>query len=127
MAKAHNRRCAARWTGILRDCAQSGLKVAEFCRRRSIARPSFYAWRRRLVPLRLDVRAPTAPQSMSAPATLPVVPPFLPVLVSGPAPRPAHRTTLDLVLRGGRRATLSTDLPAEDLARLLGALEGLPC
>ncbi len=34
------------WREVLRRQAQSGLSVAEFCRREGMSQPSFYAWRR---------------------------------------------------------------------------------
>ena len=133
MARAHNPRCAARWTRILQDWAQSGLKVAEFCRRRSIARPSFYAWKRALgQPARVHpMPDPSPARTASVPLLTPAPPPFLPVRIT-PSTRPhrpdsAHHTTLELALRGGRHVILSTDLPVADLARLLGALEGMAC
>ncbi|MCK4415413.1 MAG: transposase [Candidatus Eisenbacteria sp.] len=39
---------AARWRGIVRGQAQSGLSVAAYCRRRRVPQSSFYAWRRKL-------------------------------------------------------------------------------
>jgi len=36
------------WRGVLERQAESGLKVADFCRQESVSAPSFYFWRRRL-------------------------------------------------------------------------------
>ena len=35
------------WHGVLKQQASSGLSIAAFCRKKSIAQPSFYAWRRK--------------------------------------------------------------------------------
>jgi hypothetical protein len=38
----------ALWREVLARQAESGLSVAEFCRREKLGQPSFYAWRRAL-------------------------------------------------------------------------------
>ena len=43
------RRHAAQWTRIIEAQRQSGLTVVEFCRRRGIAKATFWYWRKRLV------------------------------------------------------------------------------
>ena len=43
------RRKARRWTRIIEAQRQSNLTVVEFCRRRSIAKATFWYWRKRLV------------------------------------------------------------------------------
>ena len=35
------------WRGVLKQQSSSGLSIAAFCRKKSIAQPSFYAWRRK--------------------------------------------------------------------------------
>jgi hypothetical protein len=52
------RRKAARWTRVIEAHRQSNLTVVEFCRRRSIAKATFWYWRRRLV--RTEKREPVA-------------------------------------------------------------------
>ena len=37
-----------RWRELIAEQAQSGLNIAEFCRRREIAQASFFQWRRKL-------------------------------------------------------------------------------
>lgn len=37
-----------RWRGVIESQAESGLSVAEFCRRHDVSPASFYAWRKRL-------------------------------------------------------------------------------
>ena len=43
------RRKAARWAKIIEAQRQSSLTVVEFCRRRGIAKATFWYWRKRLV------------------------------------------------------------------------------
>lgn len=43
------RRKAARWTRVIEAHRQSNLTVVEFCRRRRIAKATFWYWRKRLV------------------------------------------------------------------------------
>jgi len=62
------------WRGVLRRQTQSGMNVAEFCRRESISGPSFYSWRRKLK--ERDARSQQAnqqPQAVSAGQLLPVM------------------------------------------------------
>ncbi len=35
------------WRDVLKQQSSSGLSIAAFCRKKSIAQPSFYAWRRK--------------------------------------------------------------------------------
>jgi hypothetical protein len=44
-----SRRTAAQWTRIIEAHRQSDLTVVEFCRRRRIAKATFWYWRKRLV------------------------------------------------------------------------------
>ena len=39
---------ASHWRSVLERQANSGISVAEFCRRESISAPALYAWRRKL-------------------------------------------------------------------------------
>lgn len=43
------RRNAARWSRVIEAQRRSDLTVAEFCRRRGIAKATFWYWRKRLV------------------------------------------------------------------------------
>lgn len=38
----------AYWRGVLKQQAESGLNIADFCRQESVSAPGFYAWRRKL-------------------------------------------------------------------------------
>ena len=65
-----------RWRGLLRQQAESGLSVAEFCRRRDVSEASFYQWRKRLRVEPLTAEALSRPASAGA---------FLPLSVVGTA------------------------------------------
>lgn len=103
---------AAYWRGVLDAWRRSGMSVAAFCRRRDLAEPTFYAWRRRLK------RA--GPPSAPAPAFVPVR------IVPTPAPF-AGRAIVELTLRGGRVMRVHADFTPHSLAALAAAVEGLAC
>ena len=42
------RRSAVEWRGYVQAQAESGLSIAEFCRREGLRKAGFYAWRKRL-------------------------------------------------------------------------------
>lgn len=67
---------AERWRGLLRRQAESGLSVAEFCRRRDVSEASFYQWRKRLRADSLPAESATTRLSTGA---------FLPLSVVGAA------------------------------------------
>lgn len=96
------------WRRVIEDWRRSGQTVAEFCRRRRIASPTFYVWRQRL--------GNVSPSSRPSPA-------FLPVHVVPGSARPV----LELALRGGRMLRLHGDITPEIVAGLVRALEGSPC
>jgi transposase-like protein len=68
------RRNAAQWARIIEAQRRSDLTVVEFCRRRGIAKATFWYWRKRLV--RTGGRAPLAKP----------LPGFLAVPIVAPAP-----------------------------------------
>ncbi len=105
---------AAYWRGVVEAWRRSGVSVAAFCRRRDLAEPTFYVWRRRLE---------------DAQGTRPGTPAFVRVpvrVVSSPA-APAGRTSVELTLRGGRVLRIQADFTPQSLAELAAAVEGLPC
>jgi hypothetical protein len=83
MTQSFDRGKRALWEALLRQFPSSGLSVRQFCRRRGVSEPSFYAWRRRLtggggsrgasrvplfVPLRAAAPAGAAPPAARSPA-----------------------------------------------------------
>lgn len=49
----------AKWKGILKEQARSGLSIAGFCREHGISQPSFYQWRRKLQEAASEAEEPT--------------------------------------------------------------------
>ena len=60
------RRTAAQWTKIIEAQRQSNLTVVEFCRRRQIAKATFWYWRKRLVTTEKQQRVAKPAQSFLA-------------------------------------------------------------
>ena len=61
------RRTAAQWTKIIEAQRQSDLTVVEFCRRRRIAKATFWYWRKRLVTTEKQQRVATAQSFLAVP------------------------------------------------------------
>lgn len=119
MATRTNRRWAGRrghWEEVLRAWRESGRSVAKFCRRRGLATPTFYQWRKRLGgSARLTTgeaggRARPKPQGGFLPVRL--------VPASG-----AGRTTVEVMLLGGRVLRATGEFSPQMLAELASALE----
>jgi hypothetical protein len=109
-----------RWEAVLRQFAAGGLSVREFCRRRGLSEPSFYAWRRRL----RTEGGPAAPASPAAPL-------FVPLRVAaGRAAATAagggggEQARIELLLGGGVTVRLFGEVPAARLVSVLGVLSG---
>jgi transposase-like protein len=98
-----------RWERLLREHRNSGLRIAEFCRRRGVSQPSFFAWRRRLrcgsTFVEVKVAAPAAPE---------------------PAAASEAGAALEVVLGGGRRVLVRRGFDAQLLGELVAALEARP-
>ena len=97
------------WRRWIAQWQTSGLSVAAFCARHSLAAPSFYAWRRTV-------------QRRDASAA-----PFVPVrLVADEVPAAAR--PLEVVLPGGRLVRVPAGFDAATLRHLLAVLrEEPPC
>lgn len=106
----------ARWEALLRQFPGSGLSVREFCRRRGLSEPSFYAWRRRLsvpaAPLFMPLRV-AALQVQAGRAAEPA---------SYGGGEPAEPGRIELLLAGGVTVRLFGEVPAARLASVLGVL-----
>lgn len=101
-------RAGERWRQQVDRQKISGLSIAAFCRRHSIAVATFYFWKRRLSPPR------------QAPAFVEVRPPPMNDAASSGG---THRS-IELCLRGGRRLRLRRGFDRQLLLDLLGVLEG---
>jgi hypothetical protein len=109
-----------RWERLLRQFPSSGLTVREFCRRRGVAEPSFYAWRRRLgnggaTPLFVPVRVAASPAAASAAGGRPGG------AEDGPTGQ-AEPGRIDVLLGDGVTVRLVGEVPAARLASVLTVL-----
>ena len=95
------------WRRWLAEWRSSGLSVRQFCERRRLSEPNFYAWRRALA--RREALRPA----------------FVPVKVVGDEGAKAG-DLLELVLTGGRRVRVPVGFDTATLQRLLAALEEQP-
>lgn len=115
MSESFERAKHGRWQRLLRQFPSSGLTIREFCRRRGVSEPSFYAWRRRLGgeragPLFVPVRVTASPAAASAACDTPA--------------GQAEPGRIELLLGGGVTVRLFGPVPAERLASVLEVLGG---
>jgi transposase-like protein len=106
----------AKWRGIIKQHAGSGLPVKQFCRRNGVAESSFFAWKRRL---RSGAIRPT----------------FIEAKVAGGLAANANAAgdpssasvagVIDVRLRGGRVVRVRRGFDSQLLAELVCTLEGL--
>lgn len=102
---------SARWAWIIQQQEAGALSIAEFCRRREVSPPSFFAWRRRL---RLGVEPPAA---------------FVELKTVSPehgGGASSAVVALELVLPGGLRVQVRPGFDRQTLRDLVAALEALP-
>lgn len=67
------RRTAAQWVRIIEAQRQSGLTVVEFCRQQSIAKATFWYWRKRLLATHKHYpMAKPAPKFLPVPLVMPL-------------------------------------------------------
>jgi len=101
-----DRRRQERWQGILRQQADSGVSVRQFCREHQLAESSFYFWRRELG-RRGREEGPAAA--------------FVPVEVTPEAPARAAGK-IEIALPGGWRVRLDGTVDRTVLADVLAAV-----
>jgi hypothetical protein len=109
------------WRRTMVEHRRSGLTIREFCARRSLSEPLFYAWRRELA--QRDGRA--AQQAGSPPATEPhAAPRFVSLKL---AAEPAAAAMIEIVTRGGHTLRVPPGVDRQTLADVWALLEGQPC
>lgn len=125
MARKVNQVLREEWRKRIEGQQQSGLRVAEFCRREGVSPATFYLWRRKL-------QAPRPPQAKKAPArqkkiaqtsragNSPTTPPSLP-FVQLPLPSGAACPWIEVVLAEGTVVRI----PQQNLAALQTVLQTL--
>ena len=97
------------WRDVLRRHKGSGLTARAFCAEEQLAETAFHAWRRILRERDAERRPVPAPA-------------FVPVVVREPERPTDERIVIDL--RGGRVMRLPANMPAEQVAALVRAIEG---
>lgn len=105
-----------RWAALIRECSESGEKIAQFCERRGVSRWGFYEWKRRL-----RGEAPARGEAE-----------FVPVEVVRDTARAARSARgcaagVEVVLRSGRRIRLERGFDPAALTAAVVALEGVAC
>lgn len=125
MARKLNQALREEWRKRIEGQQQSGLRVAEFCRREGVSPATFYLWRRKL-------QAPRPPQAKKAPArqkkiaqtsragNSPATPPSLP-FVQLPLSAGAACPWIEVVLAEGTVVRI----PQQNLAALQTVLQTL--
>jgi transposase-like protein len=107
------------WRDALRRHKGSGLTVRAFCAGEQLAETAFHAWRRILRERDAERRPTPAPAPAPAPTFVPVV------VREADRPEPAAAAAgIAVELRGGRVMRLPASMPAEQVARLVRAIEG---
>jgi hypothetical protein len=102
------------WRRVLRDWRGSDLTIRDFCTRRGLSEPSFYAWRRTLA--ERDQAARGRPVQRDAAAPL-----FVPVRVTAVVPVP-----VEVVLGSGRVIRVLPGFDAATVRQLVAVLEEGP-
>lgn len=111
------------WRALLEEWRRSGLRQAEFCRRRGIPRGTLSCWKHKLAREAQGAVGPATSQP-AGPAFVPVriVPPQALSLTRPPeAPRAGE---LEIVLGRGRLVRVRGRVEVEWLRQVLGVLEG---
>jgi hypothetical protein len=110
IGKPRDPRKEQHWRQHIRDWQRSGLSIRDFCSRRGLSQPSFYAWRSELQ--RRDSEQPL----------------FVPIRPLVDDLCPSSIPALEVFLAGGRRIRVAPGFDAATLRQLLVVLEeGPPC
>ena len=117
MAKGQHRdpQREAYWRDVLERQCRSGLSVRGFCSREGVPESALYAWRCAI--RQRDQERQQARPRRASPATA-----FVPVVIR-PEAHPPSTECLRIELRGGRVLRLPASMPAEQLAKVIHAIE----
>jgi hypothetical protein len=123
MGKRVRRRDAGKeryWRRTVTEQRRSGLSIRDFCARRAVSEPLFYAWRRELA-----LRDSRATQEAPPPAAEPhAAPRFVSLKV---AAEPTTATMIEIVTRGGHTLRVPPGVDRQTLADVWAVLEDRPC
>jgi len=120
--------CAARerhWRKILEQWKQSGLSMADFCRREGLKDHTLSWWKRTLEERDRAQQRESAKRAARAAAES-ARPSFVPVRVIEAAPRESI-SAVEIVTSRGHVVRLQPGFDAATLRRVLAALEEQPC
>jgi hypothetical protein len=110
------------WRRTMSEQGRSGLSIREFCSRRSVSEPLFYAWRRELA--RRDGRTVQRDGRVVRKAPPPSAPQFVSLKL---AAEPTTTTMIEIVTRGGHTLRVPSGVDRQTLAEVWALLEGQPC
>jgi transposase-like protein len=122
MARQRDRGREQLWRRLVRERAQSGRSVREFCDARGLAESAFYFWRRELKARdakegRIETRASAASSASAAPS-------FAAVTVTG---LDSLGPAIEVVLNSGVRIRIPSGFDRQTLRELLSLLEPPAC
>ena len=103
--KPRDERKEQHWRQRIHDWQGSGLSIRDFCARRGLSQPSFYAWRRELQ--RRDAEKPL----------------FVPIRLRSDDRATPVTPALQVLLARGRRIHIAPGFDAATLRQLLAVLE----
>ena len=135
---ARNQRGAAEWAKRIDEWNRSGLSLQEFCRQQGINKATMSGWVYRKTHkqvLENERRGEGGRQERAAKSgkAKTVIPPhaFVPVrlrrIVNSQVIEPTDRSTIEVVVAGGRRVIVEKGFDADTLRRVVAALEAGSC
>jgi transposase-like protein len=119
MGMSRDRQREARWRGIIREQARSGLSIRAFCRQVGVTESAFYFWRGELARRGQEQRRRRVPRRRRPRATSP--PAFVPVNVLAEVPAQAAGR-MEIELPGGWRVRVAAPVDRSVLADVLAVL-----
>ena len=120
------------WRRTVAEHRRSGLTIREFCARRSLSEPLFYAWRRELTRRELARRdrrtvhraSAGTGQTPAAAGQTSAAPRFISLKL---ADQPAATVMIEIVTRSGHTLRVPSGADRQTLAEVWALLEGQPC
>jgi hypothetical protein len=115
------------WRRTMSEQGRSGLSIREFCSRRSVSEPLFYAWRRELArrdgrTMQRDGRVVHGRVVRKAPS--PVAPQFVSLKL---AAEPRTTMMIEIVTRSGHTLRVPPGVDRQTLSEVWALVEGGPC
>jgi len=108
------------WRRTVAEHRRSGLTIREFCARRALAEPLFYAWRRELA----NRDGPAVRKTSPPAAEQHAAPKFISLKL---AAQPTTVAMIEIVTRGGHTLRVPPGVDRQTLADVWALLEGQSC